>query len=193
MAAKKKRVGRRYSAESCDMEVARKICHDIAADTTVEKACRKRGRPTARTFYRWLADPENVELRQHYARARESQAEIMVDTVRDLLDRKPKTGVDVQWIRVQLDTYKWILCKVLPKVYGDRRVLEMPDLAALRGVNPQFLPMEHLDRIIHGEDPQIVVSAFFHAANVAGDRDRALPPALPGGNGASTPGNGSGD
>jgi hypothetical protein len=88
----------------------------IADGGTFRSAAAELGVSTS-TLCRWLADPERVEFRERYARAREAQgdayADAVIDTVLDpMLDPTEK--------RVRMDAFKWAAGKRKPKVYGDK-------------------------------------------------------------------------
>lgn len=87
-------------------------------------------------FYKWLSEPT---FREDYASARKVQAEIMATEIIQIADDASNdTFVDsdgqvradhamVARARLRVDTRKWILSKVLPKVYGDRIALTDAD------------------------------------------------------------------
>ncbi len=118
---------------SYDPEIAADICLAISIQTKgLEEICDSEDRfPTARTFYRWLLDRE--ELRQLYARAKDEQKQILVDEIIPICDENPiaeivgegwtKTCVDtgaIQRNRLRVDTRKWLLSKLDPRKYGDK-------------------------------------------------------------------------
>lgn len=98
--------------------------------------CKADDMPAASTVCRWVI--ENVEgFTEHYTRARKLQAELLADELMEIADDgsndwMQKTGADgetggfalngehVQRSRLRVDTRKWYLSKVLPKVYGDK-------------------------------------------------------------------------
>lgn len=87
-------------------------------------------------FYRWLSEPG---FREKYTDARKVQAEIMAteiiqiaddasnDTFVDADGRVRLDNAAVARARLRVDTRKWILSKVLPKVYGDKVALTDAD------------------------------------------------------------------
>ncbi len=80
------------------------------------------------TFFTYLN--ENKELSDLYARAKELQAEMMVEEIIDISnhveeDHTPFTGGNVvQRDRLRIDARKWVAAKLLPKKYGDKLNLE---------------------------------------------------------------------
>lgn len=93
------------------------------------------------TFYKWLSVKD---YRDRYMDARKIQAEIMAheivaiadDASRDRFigdDGKVKFDMaSVQRARLRIDTRKFILAKVLPKIYGDRLALTDADGESLK-------------------------------------------------------------
>lgn len=87
--------------------------------------------PTRETIYQWIH--ENKFFSDNYARAKEKQAAIFVDEIMKISDdseldvlSSPVTGepismhVNVARHKLMVDTRKWIACKLLPKIYGDK-------------------------------------------------------------------------
>ncbi len=56
-------------------------------------------------------------FRKRYARAKEIQMETMADELLALADQADKDTYNAQ--RLKVDTRKWLLSKLIPKVYGD--------------------------------------------------------------------------
>jgi hypothetical protein len=99
----------RYSDELFD-----RICAEIASGRSLASICKDNGMPTVAGVMKWLNDkPEIVE---RYTRAREMQAETLFDELIDIADK----ATDAQTARLQVDTRKWYLSKVIPKKYGDK-------------------------------------------------------------------------
>jgi hypothetical protein len=98
-------------------------------------------------FYKWLSDEE---FRESYTNARKIQAEIMASEILKISDEvsretykdeKGRERIDfaaVARARLMVDTRKWILAKVLPKVYGDRLAVTDADGQSLN-VNLSWL------------------------------------------------------
>lgn len=131
--ATKKKTGRpsKYTKKLAD-----KICALIAADprNTMRRIASMKGMPSMSMICRWLGVHEY--FREQYARAKESQAEIMVEEMLDIaddgeLDRTTRvnrageeydvTDVDViQRSKLMIETRKWLAGKLKPKKYGDK-------------------------------------------------------------------------
>jgi hypothetical protein len=116
-------------------ELADEICARLASGESLRSICKTEGFPHDATVYRWSLDAEHPFSKQ-YANARqigythlaEELLEIADDGSKDYIERENKDGepfkaVDHDHIarsRLRVDTRKWLLSKMLPKVYGDR-------------------------------------------------------------------------
>jgi hypothetical protein len=112
-------------------ELAIEICSRIAAGESLRSICSQDDtKPAASTVCLW-----NLENRsgfsEQYARARQMQAEILADELFEVADDGSNDWVEtkfgpqingevVQRSRLRVDTRKWYLSKVLPKIYGDK-------------------------------------------------------------------------
>jgi transposase len=56
------------------------ICDYLAEGKSLRQIEKIEDMPSARTIYRWLAEPSSAAFRQQYAYAREAQADIMGKT-----------------------------------------------------------------------------------------------------------------
>lgn len=86
--------------------------------------------PSESTIYKWREKYPLFE--EKYTRARQAQADFLVsdmmeiasNTENDILVNKDGTNqvnhANIQRDRLRIDTIKWIACKLIPKVYGER-------------------------------------------------------------------------
>lgn len=116
--AEKKKVGR---PSSYMQEVADDICMLLAQEESLRKICERPSMPNKSTVIRWLK--ENPEFCDQYARAREMQADSLLDEMLDIADCATPENVSVAKLRV--DSRKWYITKVAPKKYGDRITQEI--------------------------------------------------------------------
>lgn len=100
-------------------EVADKICVRLANGETLAAICRDEGMPGDSTVINWALDDRDG-FAERYAHARRIQHARYPDILDDLMREEPTTGVEAMWLRTKIDTYKWLIGKVLPKIYGDR-------------------------------------------------------------------------
>ena len=116
-------------------KLADKICQMIAQGQSVRSICAKKDMISMQTFFRWLR--ENNEFREQYARACEERSymhaeeiiEIADDATNDYMEQHDESdeltgyklnGENIQRSRLRIDTRKWLMSKLNPKVYGDK-------------------------------------------------------------------------
>jgi hypothetical protein len=105
------------------------ICVRIAEGESLRKICKDEKMPAMVNVWRWLNNSE--ELSNQYARAREEQAENLVDEIIDISDyKKDDTYLDesgkevinqevIARSRLRVDARKWVASKLKPKRFGD--------------------------------------------------------------------------
>lgn len=120
---------------SYTVEVAAEICARLAEGKSLREVCRADDMPAESTVRLWaLEDREGFSAQ--YARAREIGYQSMADELMEIADDgrndwQLRMGEDgegipvlnsehVQRSRLRVDTRKWMLSKVLPKLYGDK-------------------------------------------------------------------------
>lgn len=101
-------------------ELAARICERLATGESLRKICDDPEMPARSTVRAWALD--NKDFSDQYARAREIG---WTDIAEDLLDIADDKGGDAQRDRLRVDTRKWLLSKMLPKVYGDKNTTEV--------------------------------------------------------------------
>lgn len=122
-----------YSAKAAD-----RILSELASGRTLREVCRDDGMPAESTVRLWaLDDREGFSAR--YARAREIGYYSMADETIEIADDGSNdwmmrhgdegagwqaNGEHIQRSRLRVDTRKWMLSKVLPKIYGERHAIE---------------------------------------------------------------------
>jgi len=127
----------KYTEEIDDL-----ICTELADGRSLRSICaEEEWAPDTRTVMRWLN--VNEAFRQHYARAREQQAELMADELLDIADdgsndwmeRQRRDGSTetvpdhehINRSRLRVDTRKWVASKLLAKKYGDKVAVTDPE------------------------------------------------------------------
>jgi len=119
--------------------IAEEICERLSEGESLRSICRDERMPSERTVRGWVIEDRDGFSTQ-YARAREAQAhsmaeellEISDDGSNDWMERRKQDGSvetvldaeHVQRSRLRADTRKWLLSKMLPKVYGERVTTE---------------------------------------------------------------------
>ena len=117
-------------------EIAREICDTIAeCMLSLKTLCEKNPHwPRSRTIRTWRL--ENKEFQLLYARAKEDQADLMVEEILEISDNVDKDTIiktskdgeeyeiaNHEWInrsRLRVDTRKWAAARLKPKAYGDK-------------------------------------------------------------------------
>jgi hypothetical protein len=103
------------------------ICERLMDGESLRVICASSNLPSRHSVFRWLASDER--FRDQYARAREIQAEVLADEMIAIADDASNdvTGelgvpnsVAVHRAKLQIETRKWIACKLLPRKYGDK-------------------------------------------------------------------------
>lgn len=116
-------------------EVANAICGRLVAGESLRSICRDDDMPAKSTVLLWVV--ENREgFSDQYARARQAQAFGWADEILSIADDgtndtclddkgNPRTDYDhISRSKLRVDTRKWMLSRMLPKLYGDRTALE---------------------------------------------------------------------
>lgn len=117
------------------LDLATEICETIASNSMgVKRLCAQNEHwPDHSTIYRWLMKyPEFSDL---YARAKDHQAEVLVDEIIDIADDSSQDEkiIDKPWgeevvlnrefadrSRIRIDARKWCAAHLRPRKYGDK-------------------------------------------------------------------------
>lgn len=124
----KKKIGR---PSSYVKEVADDICQLIAQGESLRKICERPGMPSLSMVFRWLN--EQAEFRDQYARARENQADFLLEEMLEISDLA--TPEDVSVAKLRVDARKWYITKVAPKKYGDKVTQEISGTVTNQNIN----------------------------------------------------------
>lgn len=98
--------------------IAHKICERMSEGESLRKVCSDPKMPSMSMVFRWLANEDNAEFRDQYARAREAQADKYADELVDIADEGKSEDANI--IRLRMDARKWAASKLAPKKYGER-------------------------------------------------------------------------
>lgn len=102
-------------------ELADLICLRIAQGVSLNAICKEPDMPSAPTVYSWLF--KEKDFINKYAHARESQSEVYAQEMIELADTCALTPEQINKVKLQIDTRKWIASKLKPKKYGDSTIL----------------------------------------------------------------------
>jgi hypothetical protein len=115
-------------------ELGAAIAERLAWGESLRTIAEADGMPTPTTMIRWALNPEHPFCSQ-YAEANRLKAENIASELVEIADNGKNdwikrndpenpgyvaNGEHIQRSRLRLDTRKWYLSKLLPKVYGDR-------------------------------------------------------------------------
>lgn len=106
------------------LELAERICEQVALGVPVHRLPEQEGMPAESTIYLWLAAHE--EFSESYARAKDRLADryaAEVVTVADEAD--PTTMKGIEHARTRIDARKWAAGKLAPKKYGEWKRTEV--------------------------------------------------------------------
>jgi hypothetical protein len=102
-------------------EEGEQVCAALSAGKSLRAACVEVGRIAAcDVLERVKTDPE---FGKQYARAREAGYQLLADEIVEIADAEGDQTA-VQRDRLRVDTRKWMLSKMLPKVYGEKLELK---------------------------------------------------------------------
>jgi hypothetical protein len=103
-------------------EIGLAICQLVSTGSHgIDEICKNNPElPTARTIHTWCY--KFPEFREQYQQAKRNQADILAEECLKIADNSTNAtwGRD----RLRIDTRKWLATKLLPKIYGDKVVLE---------------------------------------------------------------------
>ena len=126
-------------------ELTAAICARMAEGVSLRSICLADDMPDKATVFRWLA--AHREFRDQYARAREARADAMAEEILEISDddsddaiTDPESGatrLNTEFVarsRLKVDTRKWLMARMAPKVYGDKVSQEVsgPDGSAIK-------------------------------------------------------------
>ena len=134
-------------------ELASTICARLARGESVRTICKDPKMPCTATVFKWLANGKHLGFMDQYESARLDGLETLAEEILSIADAPvglTVTGATdsgaVQKQRLQIDTRKWILSKLLPKKYGDLLGLDHKGdgltLNVVTGVPESFASLE---------------------------------------------------
>jgi hypothetical protein len=103
-------------------ELATAICTRLAEGESLRGICASDGMPARSTVARWVVE-DTEGFSAQYARAREMQAELLIDEIVEIAD-EAEDRENAPAIKVRVDTRIWAAGRLRPKVYGPKVALE---------------------------------------------------------------------
>ena len=98
-------------------QLADEICERISLGQSLVSICKDQHIPGMATIFRWL-ERDLDGFVERYTRAREVQAETLLDELVGIADGASET--DVRSTQLRVDTRKWAIAKLAPRKYGER-------------------------------------------------------------------------
>jgi hypothetical protein len=142
-----------------------KVCARMEEGESLRKSCEAEGVKDP-TFLDWVKADESFA--EQYARAREAGLHCMAQQIIEISDEQEiearyngedmkleMSSVAVQRNKLRVDSRKWLLSKMLPKVYGEKLAIGGADdlpAVAVATFDASKLPIEMLEAIMKVKD-----------------------------------------
>jgi hypothetical protein len=104
-------------------EIADEICARLSNGESLLSICESDDRFPGESTVRNWDDDDRDGFSAKYARARKHQALHWAEELITIGDNDNKD--DTQRARLRVDTRKWVISKILPKIYGDKQTHEV--------------------------------------------------------------------
>jgi hypothetical protein len=116
--------------------IADELCRRLADGESLKKICRTKGMPGFATVISWAIDASH-QFADRYARARDIGYRHLADEILEISDnseadfvqtedgRKVVDHEHIQRSRLKVETRKWMLSKMLPRIYGEKITSEL--------------------------------------------------------------------
>lgn len=129
-------------------ELADTICALIESGESVHAICKMNGMPNKKSVFRWLA--KNPEFQNQYRAAKMAGIEALVDQMMDIArdsskdfkmvkGKKTFDGDHVQRDRLKIDTIKWVATKLVPRLYGDTKQINVDVEHSMKALSDEQL------------------------------------------------------
>lgn len=151
-----------------NIDLASEICEQIIEGKSLASICRSDGMPNAATVYRWIA--RFPEFREMYEKAKEDQADILVEQILDIADNAANdymegvddagyrlNGENIQRSRLRVDSRKWCAAKLKARKYGDKTINET-NLNVSGGLDLSSKSDDELKRMLSELDAKITTT-----------------------------------
>jgi len=151
------------------------ICERLAGGETLTRICKTPGMPKRQTVHRWRVKFPGFDAT--YTRARVAQAEHWADEILDIADDSARDTVTkttpqgreyeavdneaIQRSRLMVDTRKFLMAKLAPRIYGDKlqhehsgevvQRIELSDRERMRRLATFLLEDQAAGALIEGE------------------------------------------
>ena len=109
-----------YTAEQRE-DIIERICRGLVEGRSLRQVCEDDGMPNRQTVLNWLA--EDADFSARCARARELQADVLLDRMGEIEEDTLDGRTDPAAARAVLGSMQWRAAKLAPKKYSERHVL----------------------------------------------------------------------
>lgn len=117
------------------------ICQRIVDGESLRQICKDDSLPNRDTIYSWLQS--NKAFSDQYTQARMMQADQFFDEMDEIIRQPMQSMIQIQQARLQIDTMKWRLSKMLPKTYGDKVELTSQSNRDDQSIKVEFVNADH--------------------------------------------------
>ncbi len=97
--------------------IADEICTRLAEGQSLTRICKDAEMPALMTVLDWTEHPDRKAFGVQYAQARARGYALLGEQIIEIADDK---DIDPANKRIMFDARRWMLSKMLPKVYGDK-------------------------------------------------------------------------
>lgn len=153
--------------------VARAICLRLMMGQSLNEVCRDSRYPSKPTVFAWLHKYE--AFLNQYRHAREVQQEHHLDEIMEIADdasndwmeRHDKEGESIGWqlngehvnrSKLRIDTRKWVMERMAPKTFGDKKQLEhtSPDgsMTPKPAIDASKLSVEAMEELLNARSDE---------------------------------------
>lgn len=112
-------------------DIAQRILAGLEEGKSLRAVCREDGMPSPTAVLSWMEKPEYSAFSEQYTRVRTRAYQLLADEIieisddseGDIIDTEHGPKVDAERVarsKLRVDSRKWMLSKMLPKVYGDK-------------------------------------------------------------------------
>lgn len=103
-------------------ELIDEICIRIASGRSLLSVSKDEDMPDHATIWRWMHAEE--DFRDKYARAIQTRAINHAEEISETIQQVKRGEIPPDVGRVTIDGMKWVASRLLPKVYGDKQIVE---------------------------------------------------------------------
>jgi hypothetical protein len=125
-------------------KIQEEIIKRLSGGESLLKILKKKGMPRRNTIFDWLSKDEVFSNK--YVRAIEAKADIIFDEIMEIADNADEKNYTRQnKQKLQIDTRKWVLSKMLPKKYGKLINFDVKNETKLTGIDIEIIRNEKKD------------------------------------------------